>query len=481
MSFAGLNRFPEVIEWLQEYDEVMFSAYKGSNYYAAIPMYLRDGGSIGTATMFTEEDIARGSVVHTCVHPREVFIAENRFGMVDTVFRKFEKTARQLVQEFGKEALPNNVLVNAEKFPQFKYIIWHAVWPNKDLWTPKKGNKEFRSVYVIGRDAASNNSGYSAPAETASYGDNKDVIREGGFDRNPYAVWRFRKNSDEVYGYSPASDTIVPIIKANQLGKTLLNRAQMEAQPAANIPERMRGNVRLGPNGMNYFENPQDVASYITNPGAYTVGKDREDKIDDIIMQAYNVELFTFLLKSEREKTAYEIERTESQMSTLVGPQQEQLSKEGIIPVFENVHGIEDRAGRLPPPPPIVQQYVEKYPNTQINIRMQGPLAQAQDRLLKLGPINAGLNALGAAVPLFPNILDRIDDTEMAEEMLDATGFPRRLIRSDEEVQAIREARAEAAEKQQQMEMLAGAAEAYPKVSGAPEEGSPAAAMAGAL
>jgi hypothetical protein len=463
LSLVELNRLPEVMAWLQDYDDAMFAAFKRSNFYTAMPLYFRDGGPIGTATIFTEEDIPNGTQVHTTIHPREVFIAENRFGQVDTVFRKFEKTARQLVQEFRKENLPSNVIVNASRpgTASFKYIIWHAVWPNVDTWTPKKGNSVFRSVYVISRDAASNDAGHSAAASPSVQNNEKDVIHEGGFGRDPYAVWRFRKNSDEAYGYSPAADNIIPIFKDNQLGRTLLDRAQRESSPPANVPEYMRGNVRLGPDGMNYYEDPNAQVSYVPNPGNYTVGVDREDRLKEAIENAYYVKLFTFLLNSEREKTAFEIDRTESQIANLASPHVDQLFKEGIDPIFSNVAEIEEEAGRLPPPPPIVQAFAEKE-NVQINVRLKGLFAQAQTRMLKLGPINAGINAVAALVPLYPNALDRIDEDETIQAILDATDFPQRLILSDEEVAAKKEARAQAEAQQQALEQAAAIAEAIP-------------------
>jgi hypothetical protein len=489
MSVPQLDRLPEVSQWLQDYDEVMYSAFKGSNFYTAMPLYFRDGGSIGTATMFTEEDIANGTQVYTCIHPREVFIAENRFGQVDTAFRKFEKTARQLQQEFDNNKLPSEVITNAKQpgTASFRYIIWHAVWPNKDGWTPKKGNKEFRSVYVIAKDAASNNAGHSAAVVPGgSDGRLRDVIKEGGFDRNPYAVWRFRKNSDEVYGYSPAADIIRTIFKDNQFGKTLMQRGQLEAEPAANIPEHMRGNVRLGPGGMNYFQNPQDVASYIANPGNFTVGKDREDAIKAFIENAYSVQLFTFLLNSEREKTAFEVDRTESQQAVLIGPQKDQLYKEGIEPLFNTTADIEDEAGRLPPPPPIIEAFREDArrkgkPEPQINIRLVGPLPQAQDRILKLGPIRAGNNELGLMSQIYgPEILDAVNRDEVVRITLDAVHFPQSAINTEEEMDEIRQARAEQLARQQALEQAAAIAEAVPPTKDI-EPNSPIAQLAGAV
>ena len=51
--------------------------------------------------LLRDEVISVGTVSCSLVHPREVYIAENKFGEVDTVHRKFTMTARAAFQMFG--------------------------------------------------------------------------------------------------------------------------------------------------------------------------------------------------------------------------------------------------------------------------------------------------------------------------------------------------------------------------------------------
>lgn len=99
MSNPELNDVDAVRAWLQVYDRKMYAAFERSNYYAIVAEWFRDAGSIGTATIFTEEDIGEGKAVHIVVHPREIWIAENKSGEVDTVHRKFMMTARAMEQK----------------------------------------------------------------------------------------------------------------------------------------------------------------------------------------------------------------------------------------------------------------------------------------------------------------------------------------------------------------------------------------------
>ena len=244
-----LNKVDEVQQYLQRYDEAMYGEFNNSNFYETLPEWFRDAGSIGTATNYTEEDIGRGLVVHTIIHPREMFIAEDRYGNVDTNFRKFFLTAKQAVERFGTDRLDQEIIDNAEKHPETRHEFIHAVFPNNDMMFESmlSIHKPWASVYV---------------QKSGKVGvEDGTVVRRSGFDLNPYAVWRLRKNSDEIYGYSPAADAMVDIKKLNQMSRTLLKAAHKAAEPPLNVPEHMRGNVRIEPSGLNYFERGGDKMS----------------------------------------------------------------------------------------------------------------------------------------------------------------------------------------------------------------------------
>ena len=462
MSDARLNAIDEVRAWLQEYDRAMYLAFRKSNFYPSLPLYFRDAGSIGTATIYTEEDLASGREVHTCIHPREVFIDENKFGFVDTVFRKFEMTARAAVQKFGKENLSLAIGQNADKDPSHYHLFWHAVFPSSDTWAKGNGKKKYRSIYLLAEEKKT---------------DGTSVIREKGYKVFPYAVWRFRKNSDEVYGYSPAADSIVEIFSANQISKDLLEAGHLAVRPAKNVPSEMRGNTRITPDGNNYYDDPQRIISVINTNVNFPIGVDREERLQKSIEDKYRVEFFLTLSRAEREMTAYEIAERQSEKAVLMGPQVDQLYHEGLTPIFDIVSDIEDRAGRLPPSPELLREF----PGASINVTLTGPLAQAQRRLFKLQPINNGVNALAPLAQIFPHVTKKIKEMDMAEEILEATAFPQNLIRSDEEVAEMIAAEQEAAQQQQMMEQAGAMADAVPKLSKAVEPNSPIEALAGAV
>jgi hypothetical protein len=394
MSNAALNEIDEVREWLQEYDRVMYQAFRRSNFYAVLGEWFRDAGSIGTATLYTEEDRKRGVAVHLCIHPREVFIAENRFGEVDTVFREFEISARQAVQKFDENKLSNLIKTNAKDHPAKMHKFVHAFYPNDDRWIGKKTFKgmKFTSKYVE-RERGNQDNTESGKG---------NIVKESGYDINPFAVWRFRKNSDEVYGYSPATDGLTEVFSLNQIGATMIKAAQKSVEPPLNIPRHMRGNVRMSPNGYNYYDKNKDIITPIQTGINYPIGIDQQERLQKSLEDKYRVNYFQLLTRMDvgkQRKTVEEVRMMKAEQSVLMSPQVDRLYTDGLKKVFDIVSDIEDRAGNIPPAPDVIYEV-----GGGINITLTGPLAQSQKELFKIQPIQNGINTLAPMAQLWPGI-----------------------------------------------------------------------------
>ena len=471
LADPDLSRQDDVRGWLQKYDMSLYSAIRRSNFYDVLPEWFADAGSIGTATIFTEEDIETKTAVHECVHPREIYISEDKFSRVDTVYRQREFTARQALEKFKDDSLSDIIKTAAEKNPLQKFVFVHAVFPNTDKAYGKIStkNKKWRSVYV-------------EMGSSFQVGNVKtNIVRDSGYDFNPYTVWRFRKNSDETYGYSPAADSIVEIFTLNQVGKDLLDASHLSVNPPLNVPMHLRNKVQWGPRGYNYFENSNDIVSAI-NPGFdYPVGKDQLDRLQRSLEDKYRVDYFRMLDRAEREMTATEIIERNSEKSILLTSQVDVLS-EGLRQLLSIISYIEDRAKRLPPDMP---QSLAEYVGG-IDIEFIGPLAQAQKRLFEARPIISTLQEIGNAAQYMPQekiqeMWDCVDIDITTETLLESGSFPQTCIIPKDKRDKARQLRAEAMARQQQLAEASAMAEAVPKLSKSIEKGSPAEMIANAV
>lgn len=431
MADNALSEYQEIKVWLNECEEDMYSAFHQSNFYESMSEYFIDGGSIGTATMYLEEIIKDGKISFSARHPNECFIAEDVYGRVDTVFRKFKLTARQALQKFPESNLSHNLLQaakNGRGDDRFEFI--HCVYPRSDRNIGKKNaaNKKYASIYL--------------QTETGQDEQNK-IIDEGGYDNLPYAVWRWRKNTNEIYGRSPASDALFDILTLNRMSKTMMAAGQIAVEPPMNVPADMRGKERFGPRGLNYYDDLKNVPFPINLAGNYPIGVDREDKKREAIEKHFKVDFFLMLANLQRQATATEIIERQGEKAAVLGATIGRLNNECLNPIIDLVFDIEYRARRLPAPPQILIDYIAENGNGKINVDYLGPLAQAQKRLFRSQGVMRSLEALGPLAQTKPDIMDNFDFDLIAREIAESFGMPQKAIRSINDVEKLRQEREE--------------------------------------
>jgi hypothetical protein len=147
-------------------------------------------------------------------HIADIFFEENSKGQIDTVFRRFFWTARQMVQEFGLDAVSKEVkkAYEAKNFAD-KFECVHCVYPREDYDTNKA---DYRGMPFVSEY-------YEIQSEKK--------IKEGGFRRNPYRIGRFDQSPDELMGRSPAMDALPDIKMLNKMRYTFVMGSELQALP----------------------------------------------------------------------------------------------------------------------------------------------------------------------------------------------------------------------------------------------------------
>lgn len=454
--------------WLEEIERVMYAAFARSNFYETAPEYLGDGSSIGTATIFSEDDLSTGKIAFSVIHPGELVISENRYGFVDTHVRKFKLTSRQMVQSFGVDKLGAQFQQEGwRKIPDQEWDFYHVVMPADDqdyyfdddgIYKPKPTSKPFVSAYVMQ--------------------DGTKLVSEGGFRMDPYSTWRCIKTSGEVYGRSPGINAIVDIIKLNQMEKTTTNARQMLVEPPLQVPSEMRGKVRFTPRGRTYYDDPNRLIQAVPLDIKLPAGIEGEERIRKIIDQHFYTEFFTLLSTAAlegRTLTVPQVVEMQGEKAVMLCAIVGRLTSEFLDPIIDRVFDIEMTGGRLPPPPPILQ----KFAGGPIEIDYMGPLAQAQRRLFKVQGINQLIAQVAPMIEIYPEITDRFDPDKIALELHSAAGAPVKILRDDKEVQRIRAERQQKLAAQQAIEQAGNVAGVTQGLSKPIEEGSPLALMSG--
>ena len=197
--------------YCEDVRELMFAMRYSpyANFASQIQEVFLQLGAFGTGTVFIEDAYERGICYHA-IPLAEAFVAQNAQGYVDTMFRRYELTARQAYQRWG-EKLDEKVKKWVEKEPERNFEFLHSVFPNEER---KRGSKTYRGMAQAAFDISIEGS---------------TMLSSGGFRTMPYAVSRYVTNAREVYGRSPAGTALADIRTINEQSKTELRVGQQIA------------------------------------------------------------------------------------------------------------------------------------------------------------------------------------------------------------------------------------------------------------
>jgi hypothetical protein len=472
-----LTEIAHVKDWLYYVSERMSVIFLKSNLYNCLPIIYGDIGTFGTGAMLVEEDL--DSVVRFYPFPIGSYhISNNDRLKVDTFFRDFRMTVRQLVEHFG-ERDENSGQINWDNFSTYVQSAWqrgeteiwvdvrHVIKPN-DEWDPRKTlskYKKYRSVYY--------EVGTRGNTSTASYlTDDVSLDRylsDKGYDYFPVLCPRWEVTGEDVYGTScPGMDALGDIKQLQLQEKRSAMAIEKMVNPSMTGPVSLKNQkVSLLPGDITYVDVREGQQGY--RP-AHEVNIDishleqKSQQIRSRIQRAFFEDLFLMLSQSDRRDiTAREIEERHEEKLLALGPVLEQLNQDLLDPLIDITFKIMLRQGHIPRPPKELQ-------GMPLRIDYISIMAQAQ-KLIGIAGIERFAGFVNQAAAAHPEIADKVDTDKMVEVYGDMTSIPPGIVRSEDDVQAIRQQKQQAAQAQQRAEQLAQGADAAKSLSQADTSG----------
>ena len=418
----------EAKQWLEDTTNVILSEIAAPSvaFSSHIHEYYLSLCSIGTACIFIGDPVNREGVSFRAIHIEEIFIAENADGIIDTVFRSFEMTVRQIVQKWGEKSLSPRIAKMYEKKDYDKQVqLLHCVYPREDMSKGKKAATMLpvASVYIDEKD--------------------KHVLAEGGFDEMPYMVSRWSKAVGEVFGRSPAMTALPDIRMLQEIMKTTIKAAQKVVDPPLLVPDDgVLGPVRTIPGGLNYYRASSGARIEPLQTGANIgLSYDMMNDLRERIRTMFFLDQLQF--QGAPRMTATEVvERTERTLR-LLGPTLGRLQSEFLGPMIERIYGVLSRAERLPEPP-------ESIAEQELKIEYVSPLARAQRQSETQG-IMRTLEFVGPIAGMDPQAAQVVKGADTVRHIAELNGVPPMLLKSDEELLEEAKAQQEAQAAQQQM------------------------------
>jgi hypothetical protein len=382
-------------------------------------------GAFGSGALFIDDLMGKG-IRYRSIHLSELYFAENHVGVVDKIHRKFQMTARQAAQKWGVAKLSEKIKGALEKNPEQKFEFIHCVKPNEDLATERK---DYRGMPYVS---------YYLEYET------KHMISVGGYTSFPYAVSRYVTAPKEIYGRSPAM-TVLPDIKMiNEMSKTVMRAAHKIVDPPLLLQEDgVLQAFSTRPGALNYGgvdDQGRQLVQPLQNNARVDIGLEMMEQRRKVINDAFLITLFQILVDAPT-MTATEAMLRAQEKGALLAPTMGRQQSEMLGPMIEREIDILARAGVLPPMPEALAEL-----GGDVEIEYVSPLARSQ-RAEEGVAILRTLESVTPLAQIDPSVLMIFNPEMVARELADINGVPAKVLRSKEEIAAMKE--------QQMMDMQA--------------------------
>lgn len=410
----ALNNDQSVKRYMAELVEILFAVRysSGANFASQMHEAYMSLGAFGCGGVFIEDMIGTG-LRYKSIDISNTFFAENRYGVVDTMFREFKYTAAQAIQHF--DALPEKI-TKAKPDDQFTFV--HAVYPSErpGLWA-------WDSCYIAV--------------------EGKQIVETGGYGTFPAAVGRYITTPGEPYGRSPAMLVLPDIKTLNEMEKTMLRAAHLAVQPPLLLQED--GALQafsVVPGALNYG-GVDDRGNQLVHPlkmdARFDIGEDRIERKRKVINDAFMVTLFQILVETPA-MTATEAMLRAQEKGALLAPTMGRQQSEMLGPLIERELDLLARAGQLPQPPDILVEAGMDY-----EVEYTSPLTRAQ-RAEDGVAIMRTFEALAPMAQLDPNVMMTFDPVKAARELAEINGVPPRIMRTEDEIAAMKAKQAQEAQ-----------------------------------
>ena len=418
-------------------------------------------GAFGTCGLFTDayrdptSPSARG-LRYRQIPLGELFFSVNHQGQVDTVYRRFKMTLRQIAQRWGKDNLPQSLKDKLSAAPEEEVFLVHCVRPNREYDGNRidaKG-KRFSSHYIL-KDA-------------------RHLLEEGGYRTFPYSVARYLTAPGEDYGRGPAMNVFPSINVLNEEKKVVLKAGHRALDPVLlAYDDGILDSFQMRNGALNYGGVSADGRPLVhaLPTGDPRIGQEIMEDERKAINSGFLIDLFQILVETPQ-MTATEVLERAREKGALISPTMGRFQSEGLGPMIEREFDLLVYQGLIPPPPQIILDA-----NAEYKIEYDAPLnrqmrSEAASGIMRSVQYSAEI----ASQTQDPSVMDWYDFDVITPEVADINGAPSRFIRSADAVAQLRQGRQadkQAAQLTQALPGMAAMTKAVAPQGSMPNQGQP--------
>jgi hypothetical protein len=447
-SDRSLARQRRVKLWFEDANRALFSErYRpAANFSSQIHEVYIGLGAFGTSAIYTDGR-PEGGLRYQTINLRELYFETNFQGVVDTVYRQYSYTPRQLQQQVDRgffKGVPEDILNTKDSMQPFEVI--HVVMPRGERVEGSIVSKDmpYASYYILCRD--------------------KKMIRESGFRMFPYAVSRYLTGPGEVYGRSPAMMALPAIKVINEQKRTMLKQGQRVVDPVMlTHDDGVLDTFSLRPGAMNVggvSANGQRLVQTLET-GNLAAGQELMDMERSVINDAFMVNLFQILTENPR-MTATEVLERAREKGALISPAMGRQQTETFGMMIPREIDLLQSQGLLPEVPPELEEAAGEY-----EIEYDSPLTRSQRAEEASGWLRTLEAAIGYANTTQDlSVLDNFNADVIYTELAQINAMPMHWLNDPQSIEMLRQQRAQQSQQQQMVEAAPAAAGVMKAMSG---------------
>ena len=446
----ALQEDRDVQLWIEEAERRLYDVFASpdSNFHPALHEFYLDLVGFGTGILYVVDEPGMGPRYRS-YFLGQCFLMQDNLSRVDGVLRVYEHSARQLVQEYGEEGVPESVLRSYNsKDENKKFECLHCVKKrrNHDVNAVGNLNMPWMSVYILM--------------------DQKHVLRESGFEEFPYIVSRWSRNSEELYGRGPGTSALPDVKMINLMEKVGLKALQKVVDPPLLVPDDGFLNpVRTQPGGLNYYRaglGRDDRIIPLQTGGRLDLNESKIGQVRESINKTFFLDLLELPGPTAADGdvmrfSATEINARQRDRLSVLGPIVSRQEVEFLAPMVMRTLGVMESNGMLSPAPPALM-------NADFRVEYANPVSIS----MRTGELNSIAQLIQFLLPIAqidPSVVQRFNTGRIAELGAEILRVPPSVLRTEEEMQELMLAQRQAQEEQMLLQSNLQVAEADNLVS----------------
>lgn len=417
--------------WLKKQTDKIYDVFRKTDLFSNLYNAFLEASVVGTAIIGMQYD-AQKKIDFIPLTIGQYYLSEGPNGFIDTCYRIFSMSAGQMLEQFGRENLPERVLnaLNNDNEDRLFNVI-QAVEPNKEYlshWV-NAFNKPYISAYFL-----------------ENSNDDDKFLEYKGLSYFPFLVARWDRDLSSAYGGGIGETVLGDIKSLQKYEKDLAKASSKMINPPMLANNTVKNSVKdVSAGSITYSDDPNGFkALYQLN---YNTNEARQNiaAIDQRIYQLTYNDLFYMLSQKDKTMSATEASGIMQEKLSMLGSVVDRLQVEFLKPLIDNAFRIMLENDEFDEPP-------ESIWDKETDISYQSALAMSQ-QVSDLSNVETFLRFVGTVSTFNPQAALKIDANKVLNYYAEKMNIDLELLRTDNQVNEIVAAQQEQQAAQQQAQM----------------------------